>query len=107
MIVIRQKSSRTVRGHSYDAQGVPAVPLTAHWKVVRGASATVVQDWTALEVETTTTGGQLSDVSIVLPIVSGLTQIPGDYTAIVTLDKDTDTELTEEVPFRVTQVRGR
>ena len=105
MKTIPQRSSFTLRFHCYDAQGTPAVPLTASWKLMRGT--VVVQDWTALEVETVTEGGALVDVYADVALISGLTVMPGDYTVHVTLDKDTDTELTQDVPFKVRQVIGR
>jgi len=106
MRIVKQRSSFTVRVHCYDAQGVPAVPLTAHWRLTT-SQGKVIADWVELTVQTVTSGGQLVDVYVDVPLVSGLTATPGDYTLLVVLDKDTDTELTEEVPFRVAQVRGR
>ena len=106
MRLVKQRSSFTVRTHCYDAQGVPSVPLSAHWRLTT-AQGKVIADWVVLTVETSTSGGQLVDVYADVPLVSGLTATPGEYTLLVSLDKDTDTELTEEVPFRVQQVRGR
>ena len=105
MKVKSQRSSWNRREHTYDAQGTPAVPLTAHWRWVRGS--TVVQDWTALEIETVTEGGTLTDVYVDVAIVSSLTHTPADYTLLIVFDKDLDSELPVEIDYRVRQVKGR
>jgi len=49
----------------------------------------------------------LADAYVDVALVSSLTATPGDYTLLVTLDKDLDTELSEDVLFTVRQVKGR
>jgi hypothetical protein len=101
-----QRSSWNRREHTLAAQGAPAVPLTAHWRWVT-SQGRVVADWAELTVETVTSGGQLVDVYVDVPISSPLTDTPGDYTLLIVLDKDTNTEWPVQVHYRLTRLPGR
>jgi hypothetical protein len=107
MRTINQKSTAEVRVHTYDVQGVPAVPESAHWRLVTDRTGKVIADWTQVDVNPINSGGSLVDCYADVELTGNHTAIPGDYRLLVTFDKDTDTELTEEILFRVKQVKGR
>ena len=112
MDVYPEKSGVKVTIAFEDDQSIGTLPLNAYWRLDCAATGKALQDWTVITPTLTNESG-ITEVLASIEIPGSLNAIQRNgnrqeqKTLLVTCNKDTPTEFSQEITYYVRNLQGR